>query len=138
MFSSDADHFLYYRAKKDHIKKMLRGYILEIVVYINNEDSEFYLSIVDEQVQKIQDMLRKDKKKVEKLLITQIKTIKELDDKTKQYIKEIVFIRSQTGIISTINVGLHYDSNKAVLLYSDTYSPSLYYKYQVEEIKNLV
>ncbi len=138
MFSKQSNYFLYYRAKKDHIKKMLRGYILEIVVYIDASEKEFYLEVIDEQIQKIQDLLRKEKKKVEKLLITQIKVIDALDHKTKQRIKEIVFIRSQTGIISTINIGLHYESNQAVLLYSDTYSPSLYYNYHIEEIKKMI
>ena len=118
-FVDQTDHFLYYRTKKDHIKKMLRGYILEVVVFINQDEPEFYLVSIDEEVQKLQEMFRKEKKKVEKLLITQVKFI-------------------ETGIISTINVGLHLDSNKAVLLYSDTYNPSLYYKYHIDEIKKMV
>lgn len=137
-FAESDDHFLYYRTKKDHIKKMLRGYILEIVVYINQDEPEFYIESIDEEVQKLQEMFRKEKKKVEKLLITQLKFIDNLDENVKQQIREIVFMRSQSGIISTINVGLHLDSNKAVLLYSDTYSPSLYYKYHIELIKKLV
>ncbi len=138
MFAKDVSYVMYYKVEKDHIKKMLRNYILEIVVYINDSENEFYLEIVDEQIQKLQEMLRKEKKKVEKLLITQFKAVDELNEQTKESIKEIVFIRSQSGIISTINVGLHYESNLAVLLYSDTYSPSLYYAYQVAEIKKMI
>ena len=137
-FTEADNHFLYYRAKKDHIKKMLRGYILEIVIYINQDEPEFYLESIDEEIQKLQEMFRKEKKKVEKLLITQFKYVDDLDENVKQQIREIVFMRSQSGIISTINVGLHLDSNKAVLLYSDTYNPSLYYKYHIELIKKLV
>ncbi len=138
MFAKDSNYDLYYKVEKDHIKKMLRNYILEIVVYINDSSNEFYLESVDEQIQKLQEMLRKEKKKVEKLLITQFKAVDELDNQTKDSIKEIVFIRSQSGIISTINVGLHYKSNHAIMLYSDTYSPSLYYSYQVGEIKKML
>lgn len=138
MFSNEEDYLIYYKASKDHIKKMFRGYILEIVVYLSPEHKEFYYSKIDDQIQKIQTKLAHDSKKIHKLLITQIKVVDDLDEETKKQISEIVFIRSQAGIISTINVGLHMDSNKAVMLYSDTFSPSLFYNYHIEQIKKMI
>ena len=138
LYADDYAHFLYYRAQKDTIKKMLRGFILEIVVYIKPSQNEFYLDIVDEEIEKIRETLSDDKKRAEKILITQVRTVEELDEATKDQIKEIIFLRSQSGIISTINVGLHLDSDKAVMLYSDDYSPSMYYAHHVEQIKKMV
>ena len=137
-FEQKSNHAVFYKTTKDHIKKIFRGYILEIVVYIKPDESEFYLEAVDEEINKIQEILIKNKQRVDKMLITQIKIIDELDDVTKAQLSEIVFIRAQSGIISTINVGIDLKSSKAVLLYSDDFSPSLYYTYHVEQIKKMI
>ena len=88
--------------------------------------------------QQLRDEIFKEKKKINRLIITQIKEIKELDDKTRDEIKEVIFIRTKRLIISTLNVGLFQTQKKAVMLYSDTYSPSLYYKYHLDEIKKIL
>jgi len=138
VFAKQGTHTVFSRMKKDDIKKIFRGYILEVVVYIRPNMDEFYLDHVDECVQKLQDEAIKNKQKVEKILVTQIKKVTELDDDTKNKIKEIIFLRTQSGIISTINVGLHEASGKAILLYSDEYSPSMYYRYHIDQIKRMV
>ena len=112
--------------------------MLEVVVLIHQEGDSFYLDAVDEDIHKIQQEQLKDHKKIDRMFITQIKQIDELNDETRESIKEIVFIKSSIGIISTINVGCHKPSGTAVMLYSDTYSPSLYYKYHIEQIKNII
>ena len=117
---------------------MLRGYILEIVVLIKDNEPEFYLDAVDNEIQKIQDILIKEKRRVDKMLITQVKFIEELDDNTKKQLSEIVFIRTQTNVISTINVGIDLDNSEAIMLYSDQFTPSLYYTYHVDQIKKMI
>lgn len=137
-FISDNTYSLYYKIEYDHIKKIFRNYILTIFIVLKNKNAEFYLERVDAEVNKLRDQQFKAKKRVTHLIITQIKEIDSLDDKTKEAIKEIVFIRTKRFLISTINIGLHRSSQQAVMLYSDTYSPSLYYKYQIEEIKKII
>merc|ERR1711879_192946 len=51
LYTTDSAHSLYYRTEKDQVKKMFRGYTLEIVVYTSKIEPEFYLDIVDEEVQ---------------------------------------------------------------------------------------
>ena len=138
VFARQGTHIILSRMKKDDIKKIFRGYILEVVVYLQPGVEEFYLEHVDESIQKLQEQASKNKLKVEKILVTQIKKVTELDDATKDKIKEIIFLRSQSGIISTINVALHEPSDNAVFLYSDEYSPSMYYKYHIEQIKRMI
>ncbi len=136
-YTNDGSHYLFYRVSNDTIKKIFSMYMLEIVVYITKESSEFYLDQVNEEINAIKAMLLEDKKKVNRLFVTQIKDINSLDEKTKDSISEIVFLRTKYNIISTINIGV-LDNKLAVIQYSDTYTPSLYYTYHIEQIKKMV
>jgi len=146
-YAFDAQHALFYRVTKDTIKKIFNKHMLEVVVLVQPSVSEFYLSAVDEEISRIQQTQLKDGKRMERMLITQFKPIQDLSDETKDKIKEIfflktreisLFLRARTTIISTINVGLHQPSDTALMLYSDTYSPSLYYTYHIEQIKSMI
>ncbi len=136
-YSGDSSHHLFYRVAKDNIKKIFSLNMLEVVVYIKDKDSDFYLDVVNDEINAIKDLLLKDKKKVNRLFITQIKNIDILDEATKDAISEIVFIRTRYNIISTINIGV-LNQELAVINYSDTFTPSLYYAYHIEQIKDLV
>jgi len=137
-FTYDDNHTLFYRLSKDSVKKMNRRFMLEVVALIHKQTDSFYLDIVDEDIHKIQQQQLAIHHKIDRMFITQIKQINTLDDETKESIKEIVFVKSNVGIVSTINIGAHKQSNLAVMLYSDTYSPSLYYKYHIEQIKKFI
>lgn len=137
-YQENETYTIYYKISKDHIKQIFRNHILTVMVLIKNKNTDFYLDRVDREINKLRDEIYKEKKKVNRLIITQIKEIDELDEKTREMIKEILFIRTKRYIISTINVGLLQKSKKAIMLYSDEYSPSLYYKYHLEEIKNIL
>jgi type III secretory pathway component EscS len=137
-YQDNETYTIYYKLDKDPIKQIFRHYMLTVMVLIKNQNAEFYLDRVDNEINKLRDEIFKEKKKINRLIITQIKEIKELDDKTRDEIKEVIFVRTKRLIISTINVGLFQAQKKAVMLYSDTYSPSLYYKYHLDEIKNIL
>ena len=127
---------LYYKTTKDDIKRIFKRYMLEVVII--SRTNAFFIDDVNEEIDRIQMELHKKKMKIDKLFVTQIKDITELNEETKNQIKEIVFIRTNRGIISIINVGLHAQSKQAVLLYSETYRPSLYYEYHINEIKEMI
>lgn len=138
LFAEDLTHRTYYKAEKNTIRKMFGGYILKVVVYIEKNQQEFYLASVDEEVGKIQSKLQSEKKRVQNFLITQVKPVSAIDDDVKRLIRETLFFKTQSSVVSTINVALHHDSEKAVIFYSDNYSPSLYYTEQINDIKNMV
>lgn len=138
LYSHDKQHALYYRVTKDTIKKMFSRYMLEVVVVEFMKSDSFFLDIVDSEVGKIQQAHLKERKTIDRMLMTQIKEIDDLDEETRDSIKEIVFFKTKVGVISTINIGLHKASKTAVLLYSDTYSPSLYYKHHIEQVKKII
>lgn len=137
-FISTTSHEFYFREQKDPIRKVFKKYIVDVVVFVHTKNNDFYLSEVDDEVQKVIDQMIKDKKRLFAMTITQIKRISKIDEQMKDKLTEIVFIRSKRGIISTINVGLHDASKQAVMLYSKTYSPSLYYTYHIDQIKEIV
>jgi hypothetical protein len=137
-YQDNETYTIYYKLDKDPVKQIFRNYMLTVMVVIKNQNAEFYLDRVDKEINKLRDEIFNQKKKINRLIITQIKEIKELDEKTREEIKEVIFIRTKRLIISTINVGLYQPQKKAVMLYSDTYSPSLYYKYHLDEIKKII
>jgi len=136
-YKNDSSHYLFYRVTKDKIKQVFSKYMLEVIVYINKEETEFYLDQVNQEINDLKDKFLLEKQIINKLFITQYKEVDNLDEKTKKDISEIVFLRTKHNIVSTINVGI-FDSDLAVMLYSDTYSPSLYYKYHIDQIKDMV
>lgn len=138
LYGQGKKHKLFYKVDKDHIKNMSRRFILQVIVILDPSEPIFFNDKADEDINKLNQELLKKRMKVSRMLITQIKSVEQLDESTKNAIKEVVFFRSKKEIISVINVGIHKPSNKAVLLYSDTYSPSLYYKYHVEQLKSLI
>ncbi len=138
LFTTGQTFKVFYKADKDHIKSFGRRYILQVLVVLDPTEPIFFSDKADDEINKLNQELLKKKIKVSRMLVTQIKPVDELDDATKNAIKEIVFYRSKREIISVINVAIHKSSNKAVMLYSDTYSPSLYYKYHVEQLKTLI
>ena len=136
-YKNDGSHYLFYRVKKDAIQRIFSNYMLEVVVYINKDSTDFYIDEVNDEINMIKEKFLKEKKVINRLFITQYKEIDELDALTKQSISEIVFIRTKHHIISTVNVGI-FNDELAVMLYTDTYRPSLYYKYHIDQIKDMV
>ncbi|MFA5526648.1 MAG: hypothetical protein WC992_07480 [Acholeplasmataceae bacterium] len=146
-YAFDQKHMIFYRVIQDQIKKIFRKHMIEVVVLLDPHCDGFYLEQVDNEIQQIQQKHLKERIKMDRMLITQIKPIQDLSDKTKEEIKEIIFLktkdlslflRSNTTIISTINIGLYQPTSTAVMLYSETYSPSLYYTHHINEIKSMI
>ena len=135
----DKKHTTFYKVTKDEIKnRLIKRYVLEVVVLINDQVYEYYLDEVDHDIARIQQQELAEQRKIDRMMITQIRHLDQLTEQAKEQIKEIVFVNHNGGIISTINIGLHHPSNQAILLYADKYFPSLYYKYHIDQIKEIV
>ncbi|MCV2232467.1 hypothetical protein N7548_06470 [Acholeplasma manati] len=136
---SQAETFkVFYKAEKDHINRIRRRYILQVLVLLSPSEPIFFSDKADVEINKLNQELLKKKMKISRMLVSQIKPVDELNESNKQALKEIVFYRSKRETISVINVALDKNTNKAVMLYSDTYSPSQYYKYHVDQLKTLI
>ncbi|RJX24289.1 MAG: hypothetical protein C4537_06850 [Acholeplasma sp.] len=135
----DKKHQTFYKVTRDQIRnRLLKRFVLEVVVLISDDVNEFYLDEVDHDIERIQQQELSEQRKIDRMMITQIRHFKDITDEMKEQIKEIVFVNHNGGIISTINIGLHHPSSQAVLLYGDPYFPSLYYKYHVDQIKTFI
>jgi len=114
--------------KDDQIRKVFQHHILYVAVLLFQEESSFYQEKVDQLINQIQfDSQTQDKKRIDRLLITQYKPVKTFNDKAKDAINEIIFIKTDRHIVSTINVGLIESPKLALMLMSKTYQPSSYY-----------
>ena len=136
MKGNSKNYVLFYRVTKDDIKRIFKRFMLEVVVL--SKTNAFFIEDVDKDIDSLHAELHKQKKKTDKLFVTQIREISDLTDEVKEQIKEIAFVRSQRGVVSIINVGIHTLSRKAVMMYTDTYRPSLYYEFHVNQIKKIL
>lgn len=125
--------------RDDEVRRVFRHHILYAHVVIYNEHSPFYLKEVDEFINDIQYKSQtEDKKRIDRLLITQYKPVKTFNDEVKDRINEIIFIKTDRHVISTINVGIVEDPSLAVMLYSKTYKPSSYYPLHIRSIQEIL
>ncbi len=127
-----------YICDKDHIKKIFRHHLLQVVVIINEKENEFYLEELDEEIEKLKDNMYKAKKRPTSILISQYKIVARVTPNVKDQINENILLKNKYGIYSVINIALDRTSGKAVFLHSIKFSPSLYYKYQVEQILEFI
>lgn len=134
----ETDHALYFRVTKDDLRKTFPKHVLEVVVLLEPDVTGFYLNSVDVEIGEIQQSHLKLGKRIDRMLITQIKEITDLDEKTKESIKEIIYVRTRYTILSTINVGLYRPKSLALMLYAATYRPSIYYRKHLEEIRRIL
>ncbi|HBD74693.1 MAG TPA: hypothetical protein DC003_03900, partial [Acholeplasmataceae bacterium] len=66
--------------------------------------------------------------------ISQYKEVQVFDEKEKESINEIIFIKTDKHIVSTINVGIVNNPKIALMLAAKTYRPSSYYDLHLNSI----
>ena len=72
------------------------------------------------------------------ILITQYKKINQFDDEERKSINEIIFIKTDKHLVSTINVGILESPQIALMLVAKKYRPSLYYGLHIEDIEQIL
>lgn len=137
---SNSTFKLFIRIDKDEkVRKVFKHYILNVAIIILNSKSEFYQKKADEIINNIQyNSQVKEKKRIDRILVTQYKKIKEFNDKERNSINEIIFIKTDKHLVSTINVGILDDPKIALMLVSKKYRPSLYYGLHIEAINQIL
>ena len=71
-------------------------------------------------------------------MVTQYKNINEFNDEERKSINEIIFIKTDKHLVSTINVGILESPQIALMLVAKKYRPSLYYDLHIEDIKQIL
>ena len=131
---------LFIKIKKDEkIRKVFKHYILYVAIIILNPKLEYYQRKADEIINDIQYKSQtKDKKRIDRILVTQYKNINEFNDEERKSINEIIFIKTDKHLVSTINVGILESPQIALMLVAKKYRPSLYYDLHIEDIKQIL
>lgn len=127
---------LFIKIKKDEkIRKVFKHYILYVAIIILNPKLDYYQRKADEIINDIQYKSQtKDKKRIDRILITQYKKINQFNDEERKSINEIIFIKTDKHLVSTINVGILDSPQIALMLVAKKYRPSLYYNLHIEDI----
>lgn len=131
---------LFIKIKKDEkIRKVFKHYILYVAIIILNPKLEYYQRKADEIINDIQYKSQtRDKKRIDRILITQYKKINQFDDEERKSINEIIFIKTDKHLVSTINVGILESPQIALMLVAKKYRPSLYYDLHIEDIEQIL
>lgn len=121
--------------KDTQIRKIFQHHILHVAVILFDDKLTYYQTKVDDLINDIQFKSQtEDKKRIDRLLITQYKPVSEFTETERQAINDIIFIKTDKHIVSTINVGLLKAPPIALMLASKTYRPSTYYQMHLDEI----
>lgn len=121
--------------KDDQIRKIFQHHILFVAVIHFDANNAYYQEKVDALINDIQFKSQtEDKKRIDRLLISQFKEVQVFDEKEKASINEIIFIKTDKHIVSTINVGIVENPKIALMLAAKTYRPSSYYDVHLNSI----
>ena len=123
----------------DPIRKVFAHHILNVAVFNLTNKSSFYQEKTDDIINDIQfNSQSKDKKRIDRILITQYQIFDEFTEEVRNQINEILFVKTEKHLVSTINVGVFVHDQIALMLASKLYSPSIYYRLQVDEILHVI
>ena len=75
---------IFYGYDTDPVKKIFKHNLLQIVILIGEDQNEFYLDAVDDEIENIKSMLINDKVKVSTILISQYKAVTSITKKVKE------------------------------------------------------
>lgn len=130
------DYVLLTKIVKDaYIRKIFQHHILYVAMIAFDDKATFYQQKVDDIINEIQFKSQtEDKKRIDRLLISQYKPIKTFNDQERQRVNEIIFIKTDKHIVSTINIGIVESPHIALMLASKTYRPSSYYQLHIDTI----
>lgn len=135
----DQDIVVFTKISADKIRKVFAHHILYVAVFNLKDSHSFYHPKVDDMINSIQHKSQtQDKKRVDRLLISQYKMFETFNESSRQQINEIIFIKTDKHIVSTINIGIFNKEHVALMLASKSYTPSLYYTNHVDELLHLL
>lgn len=121
----NVDQFdLYYKIEKNPQNLTKKGVLFILIVY--KQDMSFTNGYIEHYINELEAKLQKEKQKYLHYGIMQIRNGKHNKENLRDA-DQIRFERFQKRYISTINALV--DGEKVYILYSNLYSPTIYYKY---------
>ncbi len=134
-YSRAKDFTVLYKYVKDRKQVALRRPMLVVFVIIHQDDITFQDKNIVKEINRLEDELYKNKKRIINYTVLMAKTGLELSPKIKEACDYITI--SRMGKRSVVNINAYYatSTKSHYFLYSDSYMPSVYYSYAVELLK---
>lgn len=135
---SNESFTLYSKYAKDRKEFHLKRSMLIVFVIIKDESMDYQERKIIQRINKLEDALYKEKKRIFNYTVFVAKEGPKLTNEIKESCDNVSF--SKVGSRSIININLFFEtsSNSSYFLYSDSYSPSIYYRFAVGLLKDII
>lgn len=137
--SSSSDSFtMYTKYLKDRKQFHLKRSMLMVFILIKTEKTSYQDKEIIKQINLLEDSLYKEKKRIFNYTVFIAKEGPTLTPQIQESCDYVSF--SKVGARSIVNINLFYEINSksCYFLYSDSYSPSSYYRFAVQVLTKLI
>lgn len=129
---------IWYRFGKSLARKtFVKTKMLEIVTIIKHKSIDLYDSRLEKKYKKLWQLHEREQR-LNKQIIIQFKQVDQLDKKTKDDFNRIISYREADNYLVTVNCGYLSKTNQVYYLHAEKYAPNAYYKYAIEQIKEIL
>lgn len=135
--NNDNFHVLYKITPTNNSGVLFKTSILNIVTLFKKVNLSYYDDNLENEYQKLYQTYQK-KEKVNKQVIIQIKKYESFNEEIKNEIDAIISYKEKDNYLININCGYFSDKNTIYFLHSNDFYPNKYYKYGVENLKQLI
>jgi len=136
---TDNDRFLvFHRYTQDNDAYVTKKTMLEILIFIKDTTISFQADQINKTINLIEDDYAKKKIKYTNYSIIEIKHSKKVDEANINEVDNITFDVESGRHISVILVYIDQCQQEAHFLYSDLFTPNIYYSYAVNLVKEIL
>lgn len=111
--------------------------MLEIITIFKNNNHDFYSDNLHNAYKTLW-VNHNNKKHINKQVIIQIKNYDKISSEIIEKLNEVTLFSEGKNHLITINIGYFRSSQTVYYLHSDKYYPNVYYKYGINQIKDLI
>lgn len=137
LYTSNDSYSVYYKHAVDDSIKIKKIYRLYIILLLKKETLDFYDKKLHDEIAKLEVSFPK-KESPNKYIITAFKEFETMNEKSYHDIGEVVSYTANKNTYAQVNVGLNKNDHRAYFLYSNDYSPTLYYQLAIDLIFELI
>ncbi len=127
---------IYYKISPNLTRKNFAHNILECLAIIKSKQINLHHELLDKKYSEILSTNFK-KEKINQQIIYQFKTYPEYTKDIKNELDQVIIFKQKKQCLIKINCGIFLKQNLVYYLNSNKYSPNIYYKYAVDELKAL-
>lgn len=137
-FFESKDFTLLSKYVKNKKQIVLKRPMLMVVAIIHNRNIDFHSKQIVQEINRHEDALYKKKQKIFNYMVFIIKSGKTLDPKVQDSCDFITLSKKGNRSIVTINAFYETDHKTYYFLYSNEYSPNVYYSYAVDQLNTYI